>query len=43
MFSYDFGDLSREEVKDVLNEAPIGTFLIRNSIRDLNQKVLCVK
>jgi len=40
--SYDFDDLSREEVKEILNNTPIGTFLVRNSIKDFNQKVLCV-
>ena len=41
--SYYYGDLNRDEVKDVLNEASIGTFLIRDSTKDLDQKVLCVK
>ena len=41
--SYYYGDLNRDEVKDVLNEASIGTFLIRDSTKDLYQKVFCVK
>ncbi|RNA44929.1 adapter molecule Crk [Brachionus plicatilis] len=41
--SYYYGDLSRDEVKTVLDEASIGTFLIRDSTKDIDQKVLCVK
>lgn len=41
--SYYYGHLNRDEVKGLLNEAPVGTFLIRDSIQDADQKVLCVK
>ena len=41
--SFYFGNLSRDEVKDILNEASIGTFLIRDSTKDDGQNVLCVK
>jgi proto-oncogene C-crk len=41
--SYYYGNLNRDEVKDVLLEASIGTFLIRDSTKDDGQNVLCVK
>jgi hypothetical protein len=41
--SYYFGEIDRDEVKNTLNNAPVGTFLIRDSSKDSNQKVLCVK
>ncbi len=41
--SYYYGDLNREEVKDILTDADIGTFLIRDSTKDFDQKVMCVK
>ncbi len=41
--SYYYGNLNRDEVKDILNEASIGTFLIRDSTKDDGQNVLCVK
>lgn len=41
--SYYYGNLTREKVKDILNKAQIGTFLIRDSTKDYDQKVLCVK
>lgn len=40
--SYYYANLSREEVREILQDASIGTFLIRNSTQD-DQKVLCVK
>ena len=41
--SYYYGSLNRDEVKDILNDASIGTFLIRDSTKDDGQNVLCVK
>jgi hypothetical protein len=41
--SYYYGNITREDVKDILNDASIGTFLIRDSIKDPDEKVLCVK
>lgn len=41
--SYYYGSVSREEAKQVLNDAPVGTFLIRDSMKDADQKVLSVK
>jgi hypothetical protein len=35
--------LNRDQVKDILNDASIGTFLIRDSTKDYDQKVMCVK
>jgi len=37
--SYYYGNLNRDHVKEVLNEASIGTFLIRDSTKDFDQKV----
>jgi hypothetical protein len=37
--SYYYGNLNRDDVKNILNDAPIGTFLIRDSTKD-DQKVL---
>lgn len=41
--SYYYGNLNRDHVKEILAEAQIGTFLIRDSTKDFDQKVLCVK
>lgn len=41
--SYYYGNLQRDHVKEILNDAAIGTFLIRDSTKDFDQKVLCVK
>ena len=41
--SYYYGNLNRDEVKDILSEASVGTFLIRDSTKDDGQNVLCVK
>jgi hypothetical protein len=43
LFSYYYGKLNRDDVHEILNDADIGTFLIRDSLKDSNQKVLCVK
>lgn len=41
--SYYYGNLQRDHVKEILANAHIGTFLIRDSTKDFDQKVLCVK
>lgn len=41
--SYYYGNLNRDHVKEILADASIGTFLIRDSTKDFDQKVLCVK
>lgn len=41
--SYYYGNLNRDNVKSILEEASIGTFLIRDSTKDIDQKVLSVK
>jgi hypothetical protein len=41
--SYYYGSLSKEEVKEILSDASVGTFLIRDSLKDNNNKVLAVK
>lgn len=41
--SYYYGNLNRDHVKEILSDALIGTFLIRDSTKDFDQKVLCVK
>ena len=41
--AYYFGSMNRDQVREHLLDAPIGTFLIRDSTQDLGQKVLCVK
>lgn len=43
IFSFYYGNLSREQVKEVLIDSTIGTFLIRDSTKGHDQKVLCVK
>ena len=37
--SYYYGNLQRDHVKEILNDAAIGTFLIRDSTKDFDQKV----
>ncbi len=41
--SYYYGNLTRDQVKEILNDSSIGTFLIRDSTKDEDQKVMCVK
>jgi hypothetical protein len=41
--SYYYGSLSKEEVKEILSDELDGTFLIRDSIKDADTKVLAVK
>lgn len=35
--------MGRDEVKSYLDDSTIGTFLIRDSTKEIDQKVLCVK
>jgi len=37
--SYYYGNLNRDHVKEILNDASIGTFLVRDSTKDFDQKV----
>ncbi len=37
--SYYYGNLNRDHVKEILADASIGTFLIRDSTKDFDQKV----
>ena len=41
--SYYYGNLTRDQVKEILNDSSIGTFLIRDSTKGEDQKVMCVK
>lgn len=41
--SYYYGNLNRDQVKEILNDSQVGTFLIRDSTKDYDQKVMCVK
>ena len=37
--TYYYGNVNRESVKDILSEAVVGTFLVRDSVQDPDQKV----
>ncbi len=37
--TYYYGNVNREAVKDILSDASTGTFLIRDSVQDPDQKV----
>jgi len=38
-----YSDLNREKAREILQDSSIGTFLIRDSIKDDGKIVLCVK